>query len=72
MYNEKLLHRIETRNIEIKLSKDIINNLDKIILKAFEFELEWLKYQIIKNKKNKFIFKNHLYRIKEIENRLKN
>ena len=72
LYNDKLLHRIETRNIEIKLSKDIINNLDKIILKAFEFELEWLKYQIIKNKKNKFIFKNHLYRIKEIENRLKN
>ena len=71
LYKEKLLDRIETRNVEIKLSKNIINNLEKIILKAFEFELEWLKYQININKKNKFIFKNLFFRIKEIENRLK-
>lgn len=72
LYKQKLLHRIETRNIEIKLSKDIINNLDQIILKAFEFEMEWLNYQINTNKKNKLIFKNHIFRIKEIEKRLKN
>jgi hypothetical protein len=72
LYNRKLLHRIETRNVEIKLSKNTIKKLDQIISKAFEFELEWLKYQLIINKKNKLVFKDHFFRIQEIENRLKN
>lgn len=70
LYKKKLLHRIETRNIEIKLSNKIIKKLDEIIPKAFKFELEWLKYRLTMNKKNKFIYRNNSFRINEIQNRL--
>ena len=72
LYLKKLLHRIETRNIEIKLSKNIINNIDNIILQGFEFELEWLKFKLknIQKKKNKMEFIDYSSRIKEIEKRL--
>jgi len=70
LYKNKLLHRIETRNIEIKLSNKIIKKLDDIIPKVFKFELEWLKYRLTINKKNKFIYRNNSYRINEMQNRL--
>ncbi len=74
LYLKKLLHRIETRNVEIKLSKNVIKNLDKVIIKAFEFELEWLRFKSKSSeiKKNKLLFKDYALRIKEIDRRLKN
>jgi hypothetical protein len=71
LYKNKLLHRIETRNIEIKLSNRIIKKLDEIIPKVFKFELEWLECRLTINKKNKFIYRNNFYRIDEMQNRLK-
>ena len=71
LYKNKLLHRIETRNIEIKLSNRIIKKLDEIIPKVFKFELEWLERRLAINKKNKFIYRNNFYRIDEMQNRLK-
>ncbi len=74
LYSRKLLDSIETRNIEIKLDKASINNLEHIIPKAFEFELEWLKYKLsLSNKqKNKFIKQDYLKRASEIKKRLSN
>jgi hypothetical protein len=73
LYLENLLHKIETRNIEIKLSKHIINNLEYIIPEAFAFELEWLKFKLKRpeNKKNKLVSMDFSSRIKEIEKRLR-
>ena len=72
LYLENLLHKIETRNIEIKLSKHIINNLEHIIPKIFDFELEWLKFKLNmpENKKNRLVSMDYSSRIKEIEKRL--
>ena len=72
LYLENLLHKIETRNIEIKLSKHIINNLEHIIPKIFDFELEWLKFKLnmAENKKNRLVSMDYSSRIKEIEKRL--
>ena len=74
LFSEKLLHKIETRNIEIKISKKIIKNLESIIPMAFDFELEWLKFRLNfpENKKNKLVINDYSSRIKEIEKRLKN
>ena len=73
LYSKKLLHRIETRNVEILLSKKSIENLKQIILKAFEFEIDWLVYK--KNssitKKNRLLFLEYTKRIKEIKERFK-
>ncbi len=71
LYSDKLLHRIETRNVEIKLTKGIIKTLNKTISRAFEFELDWLKYQLVVNKKDKLVSRNHFFRIREIKNRQK-
>ena len=70
--SENLLHKIETRNIEMKLSKHIINNLEHIIPKIYDFELEWLKFKLnmAENKKNRLVSMDYSSRIKEIEKRL--
>ena len=72
LYKKKLLHNIETRNVEIKLSKKVISNLDTIIPLILDFELTWLKFKLNKQstKKNKLIFNDYLNRVQELEKRL--
>ena len=72
LYKKKLLHNIETRNVEVKLSKTVISNLDNIIPLILDFELEWLKFKMNRNeiKKNKIIFNDYLNRVQELEKRL--
>lgn len=73
LFEKKLLDRVETRNIEIKLNKKTIKNLDKIIFEIFNFELEWLKYKLnnpgLRKYKSKIVIKDYMSRIKEIEKR---
>ncbi|MDC0052032.1 HpcH/HpaI aldolase/citrate lyase family protein [bacterium] len=45
LYKSKLLDSIETRNIEIELNKNNINNLDHVIGEALIFETKWLEYK---------------------------
>ena len=73
MYKKKLLQRIETRNIEILLNKKNIDNLNKIFIHAFNFEMDWIKYKSKnpKLKNSKFIQRDYLTRIKEIKKRIK-
>ena len=72
LYKKKLLQNIETRNVEIKLSNFVIENLDKIIPLIFDFELSWLRFKLNKKniKKNKLISLDYKKRIREIEKRL--
>ena len=71
LYNKNLLDFIETRNIEIKLSDKSINNLDKIILKAFEFEIELLKIRVKTiQKHDPLLAKEYKKRIVEINKRI--
>lgn len=72
LYKKKLLHNIETRNVEVKLSKTVISNLDNIIPLILDFELEWLKFKMNRNeiKKNKLLYIDYSNRVKEIEKRL--
>ena len=72
LYKKKLLHNIETRNVEVKLSKTVISNLDNIIPLILDFELEWLKFKMNRSeiKKNKLLYKDYSNRVKEIEKRL--
>ncbi len=46
MFNKNLLDRIETRNVVIQLSKNNISNIDNVIQKALDFEIEWLQYKL--------------------------
>jgi hypothetical protein len=73
LYLKKLLHRVETRNVEIKLSKTTIKNIDKIVIKAFRFELSWLKFKLknLKKESNKLLFNDYSFRIIEMTERLK-
>ena len=73
LYLKKLLHRVETRNVEIKLSKKTIKNIDKIVIEIFKFELDWLKYKLknIKKENNKLLFDDYYSRIIEMTERLK-
>tara|TARA_B100001057_G_scaffold499856_1_gene612164 strand:- start:126 stop:902 length:777 start_codon:yes stop_codon:yes gene_type:complete len=72
LFSERLLNKIETRNIEINLSQKTINNLENLITEIFKFEIEWLKFKLNmrENKKNKLIIKDYLSRIKEMKKRL--
>ena len=72
LFSERLLNKIETRNVEINLSQKTLNNLQNIIPEIFQFEIEWLKFKVNmrENKQNKFIIKDYLNRIKEMEKRL--
>ncbi len=73
-YEEKLLKRIETRNIEIELNEKNLKNLNLSIDKIFAFEMSWLKYKskIVSNKKSSIRLKDYRSRIDELNNRLKN
>ena len=71
LFKKKLVQKVETRNIEIKVSEKTINNLEKIILLAFDFEVLWLKYKLKKNiKKNRNKYNDDKKRIFEIEKRI--
>jgi hypothetical protein len=69
---KNLLHRIETRNVEINLSKKTIENIDKIIVEAFKFELLWLEFKLknVKKSNNILLFNDYYFRIKEMRTRL--
>ena len=72
LFKKKLINRIETRNVEILLSKKTISNLKQLIFLAFEFEMEWIKNKLKYQKhRNKVIINDYSSRIKEIKNRLK-
>jgi len=74
LFKKKILDRVETRNIEIKLNNKTLKDLDKIIIEIFNFELEWLKYKLnnsdLKKYKSKYVLKDYSARIKEIEKRV--
>ena len=50
LFKKKLINSYETRNIEIKISKNNLNKLDEILKLAFKLEIEWNKFKI-KNQK---------------------
>ena len=71
LYKMKLLDSVETRNIEIKLSDQVFNNFNKLIIDIFNFELEWIKYKQKRFSKTKNVIKNdNLSRIKELKKRI--
>ena len=72
LYHQKLLDRVETRNIEIKINEKTFKNFSNIINKVFDFEVSWLKekIKIAKSKSsNKIKLSEDKYRITEIEKR---
>tara|TARA_B100001123_G_C15184713_1_gene976807 strand:- start:100 stop:891 length:792 start_codon:yes stop_codon:yes gene_type:complete len=73
LYEKKLLQRIETRNIEILLNRKNIDNLNKIFIHAFNFEMEWIKYKSknLKSKNSTSLQKDYSTRIEEIKKRIK-
>ena len=46
MFDQGLLDRIETRNIVIELNSSNINNIENIIQKSLNFEIEWIEYKL--------------------------
>ena len=73
LYKMKLLDSVETRNIEIKLSDQVFNNFNKLIIDIFNFELEWIKYKQKRFSKTKNVIKNdNLSRIRELKKRIYN
>jgi hypothetical protein len=71
LYKKKLINNIETRNAELKLTKNILLQMDKIIPEIFEFEIMWLKQSNLNKKINYYKKKDNLKRINEIRLRLK-
>jgi len=71
LFTNKLIHRVETRNLEINLNIKNIDNLENLIKKIFLFEMNWLKYKNSNFKKNKFLKQDNIRRIKELKKRLR-
>ena len=72
LFNHNLLDRVETRNIEIKLNKKVLENFKEIIINIFKFELEWINFNKNRNSKKKKGIKNdRVSRIKELKKRHK-
>ncbi len=72
LYKKKILDKVETRNIEIKLNNYVLNNFENIINSIFMFELEWLKFKQKNQKKKKIKLKNdNSERIKILRKRFK-
>ena len=67
LFVKKLIDRIETRNVELKLTNNIVENLENIVPLIFEFEVNWLKYKNQKLFLDNEIKKSNLERIKEIK-----
>ena len=58
LFEKKLIDRVETRNIELKLSWKVLKNFEEIISSIFRFELEWLKHKQQLQKKRRIKLKN--------------
>lgn len=72
LYKQNLIDRVETRNIEIKINKKVLENFERIIDLIFLFELEWLKFKEKIQKRRKIKLKNdNLERIKVLKKRFK-
>lgn len=72
LFDLKLLDRIETRNIEIKLSNKVFSNFDELIIDIFNFELEWIRFKQKRFSKVKNRIKNdNSSRIHELKKRIK-
>ena len=69
LFIKKLIDRIETRNVELKLTNNTVKNLENIVPLIFKFEVDWLKYKNQKLMLDNIIKKSNLKRIKEIEKR---
>ena len=69
LFKKKLIDRIETRNIELKLNNHTLKNFDIIIPLIFKFEIEWLKYKEKNFKLNEISKKSIIKRINEINSR---
>ena len=70
LFNRKLIDRIETRNIEIKLNNSTLEKLNIIIPLIFKYEIEWLKYKNKKFKLDNLSKKINSKRIVEMNSRL--
>lgn len=71
LYNKNLIDRVETRNIEIKINKNLLYGFDKIVPLIFNFETEWLKFKLKNMKLNEIIKSSIINRINEIDKREK-
>jgi 4-hydroxy-2-oxoheptanedioate aldolase len=70
LFKKNLIDRVETRNIELKINYKILNNFENAINSIFRFELEWLKFKQLLQKKRKIKLKNdNLDRIKILKKR---
>ena len=58
LFKKKLLDRVETRNVVIKLSDKVLDNFESLIINAFKFEIDWMKFKEKKLKSKKFYLKN--------------
>jgi len=73
LFKRGLIHIIETRNIQLKLSNKVILNFENIMNEIFNFEIQWLNYAYLRSRKTKFKLKNdYLQRINILKKRLKN
>ena len=58
LFKKKLLDRVETRNVVIKLSDKVLDNFESLIINAFKFEIDWMKFKEKRLKSKKFKLKN--------------
>ncbi len=70
LFYRKLIDRIETRNIEIKLNNSTLEKLNIIIPLIFKYEIEWLKFKNKKFKLDNLSKKINSKRIVEMNSRL--
>jgi predicted aspartyl protease len=66
MYVKKLLDKIETRNVVIKLTNQNINIIDEVIQKSLDFEINWLKYKL---ETSSYLINEYSSRIQLLSNR---
>lgn len=66
MYAKKLLDKIETRNIVIKLTNQNIDIIDEVIQKSLDFEISWLKYKL---EASSYLSNEYSFRIELLSNR---
>lgn len=71
LYKQKLIDRVETRNVELELSEKLLDNFDAVVPLIFEFEIEWLKFKNKNLKLNNISKKINISRILEMKNRMK-
>ena len=65
----KKLNKIETRNCEFLLNKNLFNNFEEILLKVYDFEISWLIYKAkkiyTKNTNRQIDFKKRIVEMKQ-------